>query len=68
MEPNYNNYYSRITREQIQDLRTYGIDVEAYLADELAKQINKEIVRKLFSLNSVIDAWWGEWSTKTVNI
>ena len=46
-----------ITREQVQDLKVYGIDavaqVEAKLADELTQTINKEILQKMFSLGAI---------------
>lgn len=46
-----------ITREQVQDLKVYGIDavsqVEAKLADELTQTINKEILDKMFTLGAI---------------
>ena len=46
-----------ITREQVQDLKVYGIDavaqVEAKLADELTQTINKQILQKMFTLGAI---------------
>jgi hypothetical protein len=46
-----------ITREQVADLKVYGIDavaqVEAKLADELTQTINKQILDKMFSLGAI---------------
>lgn len=43
-----------ITREQIQDLKTYGIDalaqVEAELVNELTQHINRELLNNIFEL------------------